>query len=169
MTARRLFALSLLATAGCGETVHVRLEAGDCDPSGIPLVLSLYVEMTRTDEKKMTSFYIPCKDTQGLLSDIGELEALLGSYPPFDDVPPGGVWNLWVIGYDTTCDAEDPPPAPLLCGKAAMVTIPPPDNEIRVEIDCKDKISDSERIEMIKEQLRSCQLGIYPRGRGEPP
>ena len=140
----------------CGETVHVRLQSRDCESSGIPDVMSLLVELTRED--KMASFHIPCKNTRGLLSNLDEVEQLLGTFPPFEDVPRGGSWNLWVIGRDTPCD-DDTGTITLLCGKAESVEIPSPAGEIIVPVDCEDRISDFQRIQKIKEQIKSCKSG----------
>ncbi len=144
---------------GCSDTVHVRLQSRDCENSGIPDVMSLLVELTRDDH--MTSFHIPCKNTRGLLSNLDELEQLLGTFPPFEDVPLGGSWNLWVIGRNTPCD-ENAGTITLLCGKAESIEIPSPGGEIIVPVDCEDRISDFQRIQKIKEQIKSCKNGISP-------
>jgi hypothetical protein len=157
----RILLLGIALCGGCSNNVvHVHLDPVDCDEQWITDVMSVYVELTRVDNT--TSFHIPCKNTQGLVTSLSQLEQALAHYPPLDDVPASGQWNLWILGKNVSCDDTQNPALTLLCGKEAFFDLPPVDNEISLPVVCESRLSSSERLQEIKAKIKACESGISP-------
>lgn len=160
MTARCWVFLALFAlTGGCRDVIHVRLSADACDESGLRDVMSVYAELTRQD--RSASFHVPCINTQGLVEDLAGLEALLSTFPQFEEVPTNGEWNLWVVGRSTPCGEPDTG-LTLLCGKASALSMSPQSGDIWLPVDCESRVSSFEQLQEIKEQIKACERGISP-------
>lgn len=132
MSLRTLPALLLLLASGCGDEVHVRLQAGDCDAEALADIISVKAELRRADSMGSER----CVETHGVLSQLSDMEQLLAGKVVFADIPNGGGWTVRVEGYSGDKCGE----LALLCGRQSNVTLPPPD-EIVITVDCMPRLS----------------------------
>lgn len=137
---RLLLSLGLLwLTAACDDTINVRLShssdavmANTC-ALALAKMKSFYAELERPQEGENVRLW-KCVNITTAPGNIDELEALLASRVIFERVPTGDSWTVWVEGFFASgCEKSG---APLLCGNEAELSIPPPDGEIWVNIQC---------------------------------
>lgn len=131
-----LTAFALIALAGCGETVHVRLSPSSESFCGaaVPYIKSFYAELERDDAGEGLTFK-KCSDVVSKVENLSDLETYLAGSVVFLDVPTGGSWTIWVQGFPAG-DCEKKKGAPLLCGTDTEVEIPPSDDEISINVNC---------------------------------
>lgn len=143
----------------CETAVHIRLSPGD-DPLmneecslAAGNMASFYLELVREGDGQGLAFN-KCADVIGQPASLAQLEAQLAGRIVFDDVPPGDGWKIWVEGFSSLQCRNTGGVAPLLCGVQGGLGIPPPGDEIVVDVSCVA----GKHFTWTSESLQSCRV-----------
>jgi hypothetical protein len=151
--------LSLLGACGTEiSEVHVRIRRGSCLDSDLVTINGVYVRLQR---RGAAMSFQGCRNT---FRELGQLEALEGKTYlgalTLDHVPTEGTWDFRVAGFGRNCDALQDPLDTLLCGESIGLSMPPPDDQVVLTIDCRPDLSSG-----LTEQFKACgaaTLGVKP-------
>lgn len=132
-----------LGCLGCANEVHIRIVHSDDLQQECDLVIqnmqSFYVRMER-EEGDDVRYYPKCIESlapAGVAQpqNIAELEALLAKrLTPFEEIPGGGSWTVWIEGFITPeCQKGS---APLMCGRESRLGMPPPGDSFTIHVSC---------------------------------
>ena len=125
-----------VASIGCGEDVHVKVQMGECNVETVAATQSVDVVLRRDDG---ATWLPPCAPVAAPLASIGDLTQLLSRSFTFREVPAGGRWTLAVKGFsDKRCEQA------VFCGRSDDLSLPPPGAEIVVQVNCPPMYSDVE-------------------------
>jgi hypothetical protein len=137
-----LLIIWVMAAQACTEVVHVRLshrddpdERSECNQV-ISHMRSFWAEMLREDEEGGGFYKCINIDNTDALSTLDDLQVLVAERVIFEEVPQEKSWTIWVEGFiDIKCPRKSETP-PLFCGREERQLIPPPENEIMINISC---------------------------------